>query len=264
MSIITNNRPVHVRPRLGRQVMGAMGAAGSKGLQRGWGATSGTSSWGEGSLGAFRVPGPHGPDRPPAERPEQAASSTRSRAQATCVRGCGAPEQTLLPPHRHIQDPASQRLTWNTSPKSVLVIKKIRDASLLQPFKELCVYLMEASGPGWGVATPGPPAAPSLRRRWLGSGLEIGNVLAKAACSSGPRASGGLASCPGSGSLISELARSGGPFQESDFLRRCHRASGERNVGEQVRAICRQDSGAVSSRRHKVLRPEISATLCVN
>uniref|UniRef100_A0A8C4PPU9 NAD kinase n=1 Tax=Equus asinus asinus TaxID=83772 RepID=A0A8C4PPU9_EQUAS len=44
---------------------------------------------------------------------------------------------------RHIQDPASQRLTWNKSPKSVLVIKKIRDASLLQPFKELCMYLME-------------------------------------------------------------------------------------------------------------------------
>ncbi|XP_044523485.1 NAD kinase isoform X2 [Gracilinanus agilis] len=43
----------------------------------------------------------------------------------------------------HIQDPASQRLTWNKSPKSVLVIKKIRDASLLQPFKALCVYLME-------------------------------------------------------------------------------------------------------------------------
>ncbi|XP_044919477.1 NAD kinase isoform X2 [Mustela putorius furo] len=47
--------------------------------------------------------------------------------------------QTIM----HIQDPASQRLTWNKSPKSVLVVKKIRDASLLQPFKELCVYLME-------------------------------------------------------------------------------------------------------------------------
>nr|XP_021539033.1 NAD kinase isoform X2 [Neomonachus schauinslandi] len=47
--------------------------------------------------------------------------------------------QTIM----HIQDPASQRLTWNKSPKSVLVIKKIQDASLLQPFKELCVYLME-------------------------------------------------------------------------------------------------------------------------
>lgn len=44
---------------------------------------------------------------------------------------------------RHIQDPASQRLTWNKPPKSVLVIKKIRDASLLQPFKELCMYLTE-------------------------------------------------------------------------------------------------------------------------
>lgn len=43
----------------------------------------------------------------------------------------------------HIQDPASQRLTWNKQPKSVLVIKKIQDASLLQPFKELCVFLTE-------------------------------------------------------------------------------------------------------------------------
>ncbi|XP_034062857.1 NAD kinase-like isoform X3 [Gymnodraco acuticeps] len=43
----------------------------------------------------------------------------------------------------HIQDPASQKLTWNKPPKSVLVIKKIRDASLLQPFKELCIFLTE-------------------------------------------------------------------------------------------------------------------------
>ncbi|CAG01748.1 unnamed protein product, partial [Tetraodon nigroviridis] len=41
----------------------------------------------------------------------------------------------------HIQDPASQKLTWNTPPKSVLVIKKIQDASLLEPFKELCIFL---------------------------------------------------------------------------------------------------------------------------
>lgn len=54
----------------------------------------------------------------------------------------------LFSPQRHIQDPASQRLTWNKSPKSVLVIKKIRDASLLQPFKELCAYLMEVSEHG--------------------------------------------------------------------------------------------------------------------
>ncbi|MEE6523243.1 hypothetical protein FKM82_022048, partial [Ascaphus truei] len=44
---------------------------------------------------------------------------------------------------RHIQDPASQVLTWNKPPKSVLVIKKVRDASLLEPFKELCVFLTE-------------------------------------------------------------------------------------------------------------------------
>uniref|UniRef100_A0A8C1JK26 NAD(+) kinase n=1 Tax=Cyprinus carpio TaxID=7962 RepID=A0A8C1JK26_CYPCA len=43
----------------------------------------------------------------------------------------------------HIQDPASQRLTWNKPPKSVLIIKKIRDASLLQPFKELCIFLTQ-------------------------------------------------------------------------------------------------------------------------
>ncbi|XP_069097113.1 NAD kinase isoform X1 [Pleurodeles waltl] len=46
----------------------------------------------------------------------------------------------------HIQDPASQRLTWNKPPKSVLVIKKIRDATLLQPFKELCIFLTETKG----------------------------------------------------------------------------------------------------------------------
>uniref|UniRef100_H3BIP8 NAD(+) kinase n=1 Tax=Latimeria chalumnae TaxID=7897 RepID=H3BIP8_LATCH len=44
---------------------------------------------------------------------------------------------------RYIQDPANQRLTWNKLPKSVLVIKKIRDASLLQPFKQLCMFLTE-------------------------------------------------------------------------------------------------------------------------
>ncbi|KAL1269206.1 hypothetical protein QQF64_031495, partial [Cirrhinus molitorella] len=43
----------------------------------------------------------------------------------------------------HIQDPASQRLTWNKPPKSVLIIKKIRDANLLQPFKELCIFLTQ-------------------------------------------------------------------------------------------------------------------------
>ncbi|KAB1267711.1 NAD kinase [Camelus dromedarius] len=45
--------------------------------------------------------------------------------------------QTIM----HIQDPASQWL--NKPPKCVLVIKKIRNTSLLQPLKELCVHLME-------------------------------------------------------------------------------------------------------------------------
>ncbi|KAG3287909.1 hypothetical protein H1C71_011496, partial [Ictidomys tridecemlineatus] len=43
----------------------------------------------------------------------------------------------------HIQDPASLRLTRSKSPKCMLVIRKVPDASLLQPFKKLCVYLLE-------------------------------------------------------------------------------------------------------------------------
>uniref|UniRef100_A0A3B3XAB7 NAD(+) kinase n=1 Tax=Poecilia mexicana TaxID=48701 RepID=A0A3B3XAB7_9TELE len=43
----------------------------------------------------------------------------------------------------HIQDPASQRLTWNKAPVNVLVIRKIRDESLVEPFKELCRFLVE-------------------------------------------------------------------------------------------------------------------------
>lgn len=43
----------------------------------------------------------------------------------------------------HIQDPASQRLTWNKPPVNVLVIRKIRDESLAEPFKELCRFLVE-------------------------------------------------------------------------------------------------------------------------
>ncbi|XP_016086204.1 NAD kinase-like [Sinocyclocheilus grahami] len=43
----------------------------------------------------------------------------------------------------HIQDPASHHVSWNKPPKSVLIIKKIRDASLLQPFKELCIFLTQ-------------------------------------------------------------------------------------------------------------------------
>ncbi|XP_054194387.1 NAD kinase isoform X5 [Homo sapiens] len=67
-----------------------------------------------------------------------AAAGGSGWAQLSLRAGMGVGQAT-----GHIQDPASQRLTWNKSPKSVLVIKKMRDASLLQPFKELCTHLME-------------------------------------------------------------------------------------------------------------------------
>lgn len=46
-------------------------------------------------------------------------------------------------PRRHIQDPASQRLTWSKPPLNVLIIRKIQDETLLEPFKELCRFLVE-------------------------------------------------------------------------------------------------------------------------
>ncbi|GLH04831.1 NAD kinase [Gryllus bimaculatus] len=42
-----------------------------------------------------------------------------------------------------IQDPASQRLTWYKPPLTVLVIKKVRDAAVLQPFVQLVTWLIE-------------------------------------------------------------------------------------------------------------------------
>ncbi|KAG8237085.1 hypothetical protein J437_LFUL005193 [Ladona fulva] len=42
-----------------------------------------------------------------------------------------------------IQDPASQRLTWYKPPLTVLVIKKVRDASVLDPFVQLVKWLIE-------------------------------------------------------------------------------------------------------------------------
>ncbi len=41
------------------------------------------------------------------------------------------------PSFRTIQDPASQRLTWYKAPMAVLVIKKVRDASVIPPFIQL-------------------------------------------------------------------------------------------------------------------------------
>ncbi|CAB3367292.1 Hypothetical predicted protein [Cloeon dipterum] len=42
-----------------------------------------------------------------------------------------------------IQDPASQRLTWYKPPLTVLVIKKVRDASVLSPFVQLVHWLIK-------------------------------------------------------------------------------------------------------------------------
>ncbi|XP_072394322.1 NAD kinase-like isoform X6 [Diabrotica undecimpunctata] len=44
---------------------------------------------------------------------------------------------------RTIQDPASQRLTWYKPPLTVLVIKKVRDASVYSPFVQLVQWLIE-------------------------------------------------------------------------------------------------------------------------
>lgn len=42
-----------------------------------------------------------------------------------------------------IQDPASQRLTWYKPPLAVLVIKKVRDSTVLAPFVQLVEWLIE-------------------------------------------------------------------------------------------------------------------------
>lgn len=41
-----------------------------------------------------------------------------------------------------IQDPASQRLTWYKPPLAVLVIKKVRDSTVLSPFVQLVEWLI--------------------------------------------------------------------------------------------------------------------------
>lgn len=47
--------------------------------------------------------------------------------------------------YRTIQDPASQRLTWYKPPLTVLVIKKIRDPSVLPPFVQMVTWLIEVN-----------------------------------------------------------------------------------------------------------------------
>ncbi|KAM4728116.1 NAD kinase b isoform 1-T2 [Anableps anableps] len=96
-----------------------------------------------------RLPGQHEHLEPAGSSCDAAESSPKRRAHflhgpypATHFgpKACILPNPTSV---MHIQDPASQRLTWNKSPVNVLVIRKIRDESLVEPFKELCRFLVE-------------------------------------------------------------------------------------------------------------------------
>ena len=44
---------------------------------------------------------------------------------------------------RTIPDPGSQKLNWHKAPLTVLVVKKIYDESILDPFKEVIAWLIE-------------------------------------------------------------------------------------------------------------------------
>ncbi|XP_072219737.1 NAD kinase b [Leuresthes tenuis] len=96
-----------------------------------------------------RLPGQHEHLEPSGSSCDTAESSPKRRAHflhgpypATHFgpKACILPNPTSV---MHIQDPASQRLTWNKPPVNVLVIRKIRDESLVEPFKELCRFLVE-------------------------------------------------------------------------------------------------------------------------
>lgn len=96
-----------------------------------------------------RLPGQHEHLEPCSSASDTAESSPKRRAHflhgpypATHFgpKACILPNPTSV---MHIQDPASQRLTWNKPPVNVLVIRKIRDESLAEPFKELCRFLVE-------------------------------------------------------------------------------------------------------------------------
>ncbi|XP_028988694.1 NAD kinase b isoform X2 [Betta splendens] len=96
-----------------------------------------------------RLPGQHEHLEPSGSSSDTAESSPKRRAHflhgpypATHFgpKACILPNPTSV---MHIQDPASQRLTWNKPPVNVLVIRKIRDESVVEPFKELCGFLVE-------------------------------------------------------------------------------------------------------------------------
>ncbi|PIK49360.1 NAD kinase isoform 1 [Apostichopus japonicus] len=89
-------------------------------------------------------------------RNRQRRERERKRNQASDVQGPSmhryqprpfGPKACLkkVPPSQMMQvtDPSSQKLIWRESPLTVLVIKKIMDVSVLEPFKELAKYLLE-------------------------------------------------------------------------------------------------------------------------
>ncbi|XP_071506357.1 NAD kinase-like isoform X2 [Diadema antillarum] len=43
----------------------------------------------------------------------------------------------------HVTDPSSQRLVWKSTPLSVLIIKKIYDTSVIEPFKQMTTWLSQ-------------------------------------------------------------------------------------------------------------------------
>uniref|UniRef100_A0A669F3G8 NAD(+) kinase n=1 Tax=Oreochromis niloticus TaxID=8128 RepID=A0A669F3G8_ORENI len=83
-----------------------------------------------------RLPGQHEHLEPCSSASDAAESSPKRFALQVA-------SWSFVPLAQHIQDPASQRLTWNKPPVNVLVIRKIRDESLAEPFKELCRFLVE-------------------------------------------------------------------------------------------------------------------------
>ncbi|XP_056276556.1 NAD kinase b isoform X2 [Pseudoliparis swirei] len=102
-----------------------------------------------GEIERRRLPGQREHLEPSGSASDTAESSPKRRAHflhgpypATHFgpKACILPNPTSV---MHIQDPASQRLTWNKPPVNVLVIRKIRDETLVEPFKELCRFLVE-------------------------------------------------------------------------------------------------------------------------
>jgi len=83
------------------------------------------------------------PVRPTASCPDNTARRTRSLNAPSPIQQfgpCGRimKNSTMV---MTIQDPASQRLTWYKPPLTVLVIKKVRDTKVIQPFIDLVKWL---------------------------------------------------------------------------------------------------------------------------